>query len=91
MTAAPLVPSCKCTAPVMLRAGKVVCATCGAAVHAGVAPELATQPAWIPAAASPLGKRKTLALARAGTIESSKVGRRVLVKRDALDRYIADH
>ena len=43
---------------------------------------------WIPAAASPLGKRKTLALARAGAVESSKVGRTVLIRRASLDAFL---
>jgi hypothetical protein len=40
--------------------------------------------AWVPAAASPLGKRRTLALARRGLIESSKIGRKVMVRASSL-------
>lgn len=46
------------------------------------------RPSWIPAAESPLGKRKTLALARAGALASSKIGRQVLVRRASLDALI---
>lgn len=50
-----------------------------------------TKPSWIPAAASPLGNRQTLALARAGALESAKVGRKVLVKRASLAAYLERH
>jgi excisionase family DNA binding protein len=43
---------------------------------------------WIPATASPLGRRKTLALARCGAVESCKVGRRVLIRRASLDAFL---
>lgn len=46
---------------------------------------------WICAETSPLGKRRTLALCRAGTLESSKVGRKVLVKRASLDAFLRRH
>jgi hypothetical protein len=51
----------------------------------------ATPTTWMPVAESPLGKRKTLALARAGVIESSKVGRAVLVRRLSLMAYLEEH
>ena len=43
---------------------------------------------WIPVVASPLGKRRTLALARQGLIESAKVGRKVVVRASSLDAFI---
>ncbi len=46
---------------------------------------------WVDPAASPLGKRRTLALARAGALESSKVGRKVLVGRASLDAFLRRH
>ena len=46
---------------------------------------------WVDQDASPLGKRAHLELARAGTIESRKVNRRVLVRRVDLNRYIEQH
>jgi hypothetical protein len=48
-------------------------------------------PEWIDPKASPLGKRRTLALARAGVVESTKIGRKVLVGRASLDRYLDEH
>lgn len=48
-------------------------------------------PEWIAPSESPLGKRQTLELARAGELESSKVGRKVLVRRASLDRYLDAH
>lgn len=46
---------------------------------------------WIPVAESPLGKRRTLALARSGAVESSKVGRKVLVRRASLAGFLNEH
>lgn len=46
---------------------------------------------WIRPETSPLGKRRTLALCRAGALESSKVGRKVLVKRASLEAFLARH
>lgn len=46
---------------------------------------------WIPAKDSPLGKRRTLALARAGVLESSRPGKCVLIRRASLERYLAEH
>lgn len=46
---------------------------------------------WIDPAKSPLGKRRTLALARTGDIESTKVGKRVLVSRASLEAFLAQH
>lgn len=46
---------------------------------------------WLPVAASPLGKRKTLALARSGALESTKVGRKILVRRSSLETFLAAH
>lgn len=43
---------------------------------------------WIPVAMSPLGKRRTLALARQGLIESAKIGRKVVVRASSLDAFI---
>ena len=43
---------------------------------------------WIPAAASPLGRKRTLALARSGELESSKVGRKVLISRASLEALL---
>ena len=53
----------------------------------------ATTPAadWIAPDASPLGKRRTLALCRSGALESSKVGRKVLVRRASLDAFLRRH
>lgn len=46
---------------------------------------------WIPVAKSPLGKRRTLALAREGRLESSKVGRKVLIRASSLRDFIEKH
>jgi hypothetical protein len=46
---------------------------------------------WISPEASPLGKRRTLALCRAGALESSKVGRKVLVRKASLDAFLRRH
>jgi hypothetical protein len=43
---------------------------------------------WIHVAESPLGRRKTLALARAGALESTKIGKRVLVRRASLEALL---
>ena len=40
---------------------------------------------------SPLGRRKHLDLVRSGTLPGQKVGRRVRVAREAIDRYMAEH
>jgi hypothetical protein len=54
-------------------------------------PAKTERPSWIPVAESPLGKRRTLALARCGAIESSKVGRKVLVRSASLAGYLDEH
>lgn len=54
-------------------------------IAAGAAPD------WIPAARSPLGRRRTLQLARSGALESAKVGRAVLVHRASLARFLDEH
>lgn len=46
---------------------------------------------WIPADASPLGKRRTLDLCRSGALESSKIGRKVLVRRASLEAFLRRH
>jgi excisionase family DNA binding protein len=46
---------------------------------------------WIPTAACPLGNRTGLSLARAGAIESTKVGRKVLLRRRSLDAFLERH
>ncbi len=46
---------------------------------------------WVSPDASPLGKRRTLALARAGALESTKIGRKVLVRKTSLDAFLARH
>jgi hypothetical protein len=52
---------------------------------------LVTKPtSWIPPG-SVYPKRHELALARAGAVESSKVGRRVLIRRRSLEAYVASH
>src|SRR5262249_49928192 len=48
-------------------------------------------PDWIDPKASPLGKRRTLALARSGEVESTKMGRRVLIRRRPLEEYLDAH
>lgn len=58
---------------------------------AGSSGPSATPGDWIPAAASPLGKRRTLALARAGALESTKIGRAILIGRASLARYLDAH
>lgn len=55
------------------------------------APAVAPAEEWVAPDASPLGKRRTLALARSGALESSKVGRRVLIRRTSLDAYLRRH
>lgn len=54
-----------------------------------VAPSTSSE--WVSPAESPLGKRTTLALCRAGALESSKIGRKVLVRRSSLESYLARH
>ncbi len=49
------------------------------------------RPSWIPASDSPLGRRRTLALARAGQIESSKIGRAVFVRTASLAGFLDEH
>lgn len=46
---------------------------------------------WVAASSSPLGRRKTLALARAGVIASAKVGRKVLIRASSLREYVEQH
>lgn len=46
---------------------------------------------WVPVASSPIGKRRTLDLAREGTIESAKVGRLVVIRASSLNAYIDQH
>lgn len=46
---------------------------------------------WVDPVASPLGKRRTLALCRAGALESSKVGKKILVLKASLDAFLARH
>lgn len=46
---------------------------------------------WLPVASSPMGRRRTLDLARRGTIESAKVGRKVMVRAESLRAYIEEH
>jgi hypothetical protein len=46
---------------------------------------------WIDPKTSPLGKRQTLALARAGVVASTKIGRRVLVGRASLASFLDAH
>ncbi len=46
---------------------------------------------WLAPGTSPLGKRRELSLARAGAIESSKVGKKVLIKRASLAAYLESH
>lgn len=46
---------------------------------------------WLPVAASPLGKRRTLALAREGAIESAKVGRKVVIRASSLRAFLERH
>lgn len=46
---------------------------------------------WMPVARSPLGKRRTLDLARRGLIENAKVGRKILVRASSLRAFIEEH
>jgi hypothetical protein len=46
---------------------------------------------WIPVTTSPLGKRRTLELARAGAIESAKIGRKIVVRASSLLAFIETH
>jgi excisionase family DNA binding protein len=46
---------------------------------------------WVDQDASPLGRRRHLALARRGDLPAVKDGRRVLVKRGDLDSYLHEH
>jgi hypothetical protein len=62
-----------------------------AKLRADAAPPPANRQSWIPAAESPLGKRKTLALHRARAVESTKVGRSVLIRRASLEQYLNEH
>lgn len=43
---------------------------------------------WVDQNASPLGKAKHLKLARTGKVQSKKIGRAVLIKREDLNAYI---
>jgi len=49
---------------------------------------LATQTEWIDQVRSPLGRRRHLAMAKAGTIPSKKEGRLVLIRRRDIDAYL---
>ena len=46
---------------------------------------------WITPLDSPLGKRRTLAVCRSGALESSKIGRKILVRRASLEAYLERH
>lgn len=46
---------------------------------------------WIDQDASPLGRRRHLALVRLGRLAAVKDGKRVLVKRSDLDAYLGEH
>jgi hypothetical protein len=46
---------------------------------------------WLDPAVSPLGKRRTLELWRAGTLDGAKIGKKVLIKRASLDAFIERH
>lgn len=50
--------------------------------------EHATASDWVDPKDSPLGKRRTMALARAGQIDSCKIGRRVLICRLSLEALL---
>ena len=43
---------------------------------------------WVDQEQSPLGRRRHLALAKSGKLPASKVGRRVLIRRSAIDAYL---
>jgi hypothetical protein len=43
---------------------------------------------WVSVAASPIGRRRTLDLARRGIIESAKLGRLVVVRASSLQAFI---
>ena len=43
---------------------------------------------WVDQSSSPLGRKKHLALARAGTLKATREGRRVLVRRADIDAYL---
>lgn len=45
---------------------------------------------WVPVSESPLGRRKTLQLARAGALESTKIGKKVFVRRESLEKLLED-
>lgn len=46
---------------------------------------------WVDQRSSPIGKRKHLELVREGKLVARKIGTRVLVRRDDLNRYIEEH
>jgi excisionase family DNA binding protein len=46
---------------------------------------------WVDAAACPVGWRHVLDAARRGELEASRIGRKVLVRRSELDRWLAAH
>jgi excisionase family DNA binding protein len=46
---------------------------------------------WIDQAASPLGRKRHLELARDGLIPSSRVGRKVLMRRRDIDEFLHRH
>lgn len=46
---------------------------------------------WIDQNHSPLGKQKHLSLAKSGKLPASKEGKQVLIRRSAIDAYLAKH
>lgn len=49
------------------------------------------EPGWVAQAQSPLGRRVHCNLVRKGVLRGHKVGKRVLVRHEDLDRYIESH
>ena len=60
-------------------------------VAAAVEARLADMRDWIDQAASPLGRKAHLALAKTGKVKASKVGKQVLIWRADLNAHIAKH
>lgn len=57
-------------------------------VSPGVSSE---EPGWVDQDHSPLGRRGHCALVRKGVLKGHKIGKRILVRHEDLDRYIESH
>ena len=81
--------SCDCSGAltVVVVNGALACSRCAAPLVAEAVP----LPELVDQHCSPLGKAKHLRLVRAGELKAMKSGKRVLVRREAIDAWLAAH